>query len=89
MRDIQLLFHARGDEGSPGPEDGDLFYARPDAAEKEEAINKFISSLESQEHEVWLWTKYMPVHTASVHCIYVYVLVYTMLGLKLWFLERI
>ncbi len=37
------------DEGSPCPEDGDFFYARPDAAETEEAINKFISGLESQE----------------------------------------
>ena len=35
--------------GSPCPEDGDLFYARPDAEETEEAINKFISCLESQE----------------------------------------
>ncbi len=34
---------------------------------------------------VSLWTKYMPVRTASVHCIYVYVLVYTMLWWKLWF----
>ncbi len=37
------------DEGSPCPEDGDFFYARPDAAETEEAINKFLSGLESQE----------------------------------------
>ncbi len=36
-------------------------------------------------HEVSLWTKYIPVRRASVHCIYVYVLVYTMLGWKLWF----
>ncbi len=36
-------------------------------------------------HEVSLWTKYMPVRRASVHCIYVYVHVYTMLGWKLWF----
>jgi hypothetical protein len=28
------------------------------------------------------WPKYMPEHTASVHSIYVYVLVYTMLGWK-------
>ncbi len=56
MRDIPLLSHARDDEdqGSPCPEDGDFFYARPDAAETEEAINKFISGLESLEHEVWL-----------------------------------
>ncbi len=51
MRDIPLLSHARDDEdqGSPCPEDGDFFYARPDAAETEEAINKFISGLNSQE----------------------------------------
>jgi hypothetical protein len=33
----------------PCPEDGDFFYARPDAAETEEAISKFVSGLESQE----------------------------------------
>ncbi len=52
MRDIiPLLAHARDNEyqGSPCPEDGDFFYARPDAAETEEAINKFISGLDSQE----------------------------------------
>jgi hypothetical protein len=51
VRDIPLLSHARDyeDQGSPCPEDGDFFYARPDAAETEEAINKFISGLESQE----------------------------------------
>ena len=51
MRDIPQLSHARDDEdqGSPWPEDGDFFYARPDAAETEEAINKFISGLDSQE----------------------------------------
>jgi hypothetical protein len=56
VRDIPQLSHARDDEdqGSPCPEDGDFFYAMPDAAETEEAINKFISGMESQEHEVWL-----------------------------------
>ncbi len=51
MRDIPRLSDAREDEdqGSPCPEDGDFFYARPDAAETEEAINKFISGLDSQE----------------------------------------
>ncbi len=51
MRDIPRLSHARDDEdqGSPCPEDGDFFYAWPDAAETEEAINKFISGLDSQE----------------------------------------
>ena len=37
------------DQGCPCPEDGDFFYARPDAAETEAAINKFVSGLESQE----------------------------------------
>ena len=37
------------DGGSPCPEDGDFFDARPDAAETEEAINKFLKGLESQE----------------------------------------
>jgi hypothetical protein len=37
------------DKGSPCPEDDDFFYARPDAAKTEEAINKFLSGLESQE----------------------------------------
>ena len=51
MRDIPRLSHARDDEdqGSPCPEDGDFFYARPDAAETEEAINKFTSGQDSQE----------------------------------------
>ncbi len=37
------------DGGSPCPEDSDCFDARPDAAETEEVINKFISGVESQE----------------------------------------
>jgi hypothetical protein len=51
VRDIPLLSHAKDDEdqGSPCPEDGDFFYAMPDAAETEDAINKFISGLDSQE----------------------------------------
>ncbi len=41
--DIPQPPSARQDEdgGSPCPEDGDFFYARPDAAEIEEAISKF------------------------------------------------
>jgi hypothetical protein len=39
------------DPGSPCPEDGDFFDARPDAAETEEAINKFMCGLESQEQD--------------------------------------
>jgi len=37
------------DAGSPCPEDGDFFDARPDAEDTEEAINKFLEGLESQE----------------------------------------
>jgi hypothetical protein len=37
------------DGGSPCPEDGDFFYARPDATETEEAISKFNSGLECHE----------------------------------------
>jgi hypothetical protein len=49
--DIPQPSSARQDEerGSPCPEDGDFFYARPDSAETEEAISKFISGLECQE----------------------------------------
>ena len=49
--DLPLPSSAREDEdeGSPCPEDGDLFYARPDATETEEAISMFISGLECQE----------------------------------------
>jgi hypothetical protein len=37
------------DGGSPCPEDGDFFDARPDDTETEEAINNFLHCLESQE----------------------------------------
>jgi hypothetical protein len=37
------------DGGNPCPEDGDFFDARPDAEDTEEAINKFLEGLESQE----------------------------------------
>ena len=49
--DLPLPSSAREDEdeGSPCPEDGDFFYARPDATETEEAISMFISGLECQE----------------------------------------
>jgi hypothetical protein len=60
------------DGGSPCPEDGDFFYARPDATETEEAISKFISGLECQElscfeslHTSTLLSK-MPVPVATV-----------------------
>ena len=43
------------DQGCPCPENGDFFYARPDAAETEEVINKFISGLESQELAGHAW----------------------------------
>ncbi len=35
--------------GSACPEDGEFFTARPDAAEMEEAIGKFVSGLERQK----------------------------------------
>ncbi len=48
---MPLPSSAREDEdgGSPCPEDGEFFDARPNAAETEEAIFKFISGLECQE----------------------------------------
>ena len=48
---MSLSSYARDNEdgGSPCLEDGDFFYARPDAAETEEAISKFISGLDIQE----------------------------------------
>jgi hypothetical protein len=51
MRDIPQPSNAREDEdgGSPCPEDGDFFDARPDAEETEKAISKFISGLECEE----------------------------------------
>ena len=49
--DIPQSSSAREDQdpGSPCPHDDDFFDARPDAAETEEAISKFMSGLESQE----------------------------------------
>ncbi len=38
-----------GDGGSPCPEDGEFFNARPDAAETEEAIGNLVSGLERLE----------------------------------------
>jgi hypothetical protein len=51
LRDIPQPSYGRDDEdgGTPCPEDDEYFEARPDAAETEEAISKFISGLESQE----------------------------------------
>jgi hypothetical protein len=53
QRDIPQPSFARDDMdgSSPYPEDGDFFYARPDATETEKAIrvSKFISGLECQE----------------------------------------
>ncbi len=37
------------DLGSPCPEDGEFFYARPDQAETEKAISLFLDGLEGQE----------------------------------------
>ena len=51
QRDIPLPSASRDDMdgGSPCPEDGDFFDARPDAEDTEGAINKFLEGLESQE----------------------------------------
>ena len=38
-----------GDWGIPCPEDAEFMDARPDAAEMEEAIGKFVNGLEQQE----------------------------------------
>ncbi len=49
MRDIPLPSETAAldnmDGGSPCPKDGDFFYARPDAAETEEAINSSLSGI--------------------------------------------
>ncbi len=61
LRDIPHPSYARKDEdgGSPCPEDGALFDARPDAEETEEAINKFITGFEARSNLVL---------TACIHC---------------------
>jgi hypothetical protein len=71
---MPLPSSAREDEdgGSPCPEDGDFFDARPNAAETEEAIFKFISGLECQERSCFdrlhtLLSK-LPVPVATTGC---------------------
>ncbi len=55
------------DGGSSCPEDGEFFYARPDATEMEEAISKLIGGLESQEHSC-----FDSLHTLQEQCTYLY-----------------
>ena len=58
-----------GDGGSPCPEDADFMDARPDAAEMEEAIGKFVNGLEQQErsgyHELHSLLSRLPVPVAK------------------------
>ena len=58
-----------GDGGSPCPEDADFMDARPDAAEMEEAIGKFVNGLENQErsgyHELHSLLSKLPVPVAN------------------------
>ena len=44
--------HASMEEGDPlpCPEDEEFFESRPDAADMEEAISKFMEGMEQQEH---------------------------------------
>jgi hypothetical protein len=66
------------DAGSPCPEDGDFFDARPDAEDTEEAINKFLEGLESQEEagfdRLHSLLKSLPVPVAAhVHTYHIHV----------------
>ena len=58
-----------GDGGIPCPEDADFMDARPDAAEMEEAIGKFVNGLEQQErsgyHELHSLLSRLPVPGAT------------------------
>ena len=58
-----------GDGGIPCPEDADFMDARPDAAEMEEAIGKFVNGLEQQErsgyHELHSLLSRLPVPVAK------------------------
>ena len=58
-----------GDGGIPCPEDADFMDARPDAAEMEEAIGKFVNGLEQQErsgyHELHSLLSRLPVPVAN------------------------
>ena len=58
-----------GDGGIPCPEDADFMDARPDAAEMEEAIGKFVNGLEQQErsgyHELYSLLSRLPVPVAK------------------------
>ncbi len=54
-----------GDGGSPCPEDGEFFNARPDAAEIEEAISKFGVQELSCYHKLHALLSKLPVHVAN------------------------
>ena len=58
-----------GDGGIPCPEDADFMDARPDAAEMEEAIGKFVNGLEQQErsgyHELHSLLSRLPAPVAK------------------------
>ena len=58
-----------GDGGIPCPEDADFIDARPDSAEMEEAIGKFVNGLEQQElsgyHELHSLLSRLPVPVAK------------------------
>ena len=74
-----------GDGGIPCPEDADFIDARPDSAEMEEAIGKFVNGLEQQErsgyHELHSLLSRLPVpvaksgktmsHAAAMECMFV------------------
>ncbi len=53
------------DEGSPCPEDGDFFDARPDAAETEEVINKFIRNLDNTSCQAPDLSTHVYVHVCT------------------------
>ena len=69
QRDVTSPVVEDGDGGSPCPEDADFMDARPDAAEMEEAIGKFVNGLEQQErsgyHELHSLLSRLPVPVAN------------------------
>ncbi len=72
MRDIPWPSDAQDymDEGSPCPEDGDFVYARPDAAETEEAINSSgicIQMWDPCTVYVHVYIQYVQVYAMYVH----------------------
>ena len=53
------------DGGSPCPEDGDFFYARPDAAETEEAINSSLIGI-CVQYVVLMYSVCTCIYTVTV-----------------------